>query len=145
MILLTVDTSPASESALPTAVDLARRFGLPLQVLLVLDGPLRHHIGELARERGDDADSVVEDYLASVVARAHEAGIEDVRGERRHAVDAGPAIVDAAEDPAVALVVIATHGRSGLSRLLAGSVTEYVIRHSPVPTVVVPTERHRAD
>jgi nucleotide-binding universal stress UspA family protein len=138
MILLTVDTSPASEAALPTAIELARRFAEPLRVLLILDGPLRHHIDELARDRGTD--TVVEDYLGSLTGTARQANLE-VTAVHRHAVDAGPAIVAAAQDPAVVLLVMATHGRSGLSRLLAGSVTEYVIRHSSVPTVVVPAER----
>jgi nucleotide-binding universal stress UspA family protein len=41
-------------------------------------------------------------------------------------------------------VVVGTHGRTGLSHLLLGSVAEYVVRHSPLPVLVVPyqTDRH---
>lgn len=86
---------------------------------------------------GTDPEAVVERYLARLAVRASVKGATaEVR--HRHAVDAGPAIVEEADDPDVFLVVMATHGRSGLSRLLAGSVTEYVIRQSSVPTVVVP-------
>lgn len=137
MILLTVDTSPASEAALPTAVELARRFDQPLRVLLVLDGPVRHHVDQLARERGSDVDTVATEIVEATASTAAAQGVE-AHGVHRHAVDAGPGIVEAASDPDVALLVMATHGRSGISRFLAGSVTEYVIRHSPVPTVVVP-------
>jgi nucleotide-binding universal stress UspA family protein len=140
MILLTVDASPASEAALPTAIELARRFDQPLRVLLILDGPLRHHFDELARDRGADTHTVVEDYLQSLTRAARQVNL-DLEAVHRHAIDAGPAIVEAAEEPGVVLLVMATHGRSGLSRLLAGSVTAYVIQHSPVPTVVVPAER----
>lgn len=137
MILLTVDMSPASEVALPTAVELARRFDQTVRILLVVDGPLRHHIDSQARELGIDAATVVDRYLAQLEARATIDGASaEVR--YRHAVDAGPVIVEEAEESDVFLVVMATHGRSGLSRLLAGSVTEYVIRQSSVPTVVVP-------
>lgn len=139
MILLTVDMSPASEIAVPTAVDLARRFDQKLRILLVLDGPLRHHVDSQGRELGIDADTVVERYLAQLTARAAAEGAQ-AEARHRHAADAGPTIVEEAEDPEVFLVVMATHGRSGLSRMLAGSVTEYVIRQSPVPTVVVPAE-----
>lgn len=137
MILLTVDMSPASEVALPTAVELARRFDQTLRILLVIDGPMRHHIDTHARELGIDDITVVDRYLAQLAARATiEGAPAEVR--YRHATDAGPAIVEEADDPEVFLVVMATHGRSGLSRLLTGSVTEYVIRQSTVPTVVVP-------
>lgn len=140
MILLTVDTSPTSEAALPTAVDLARRFEEPLRILLVLDGPVRHQVDELARERTTDFETVTAEYLDRLAGKARNQGIE-VEATHRYAVDAGTAIVEAAEEEGVALVVMATHGRSGLSRFLAGSVAAHVIRHSPVPTVVVPAER----
>ncbi len=137
MILMTVDMSPASEAALPTALELARRFEQPLRILLVIDGVLRHEIDTQARDRGVGPDDVVGEYLARIVGTAADAQVR-VESRHRHAMEAGPAIATEAEDPEVALVVMASHGRSGLSRLLAGSVTEYVIRQSPVPTVVVP-------
>lgn len=137
MILLTIDTSAASHAAAPTAIDLARRFEQPLRILLVIDGPLRHLLDQEAREQGTTVDDVAAAHLEAVAADARAAGIE-VDVVHRHAVDAGPGITDAAAEPDIALVVMATHGRSGLSRFLTGSVTEYVIRHSTVPTVVVP-------
>ncbi|MHA4808491.1 universal stress protein [Flavitalea flava] len=53
-------------------------------------------------------------------------------------------IVEAAIQGNPALVVVGTHGRTGLSHLLLGSVAEYVIRHSPIPVLVVPyqTDKH---
>lgn len=142
MILLTVDMSPASEAALPTAIELARRFDEPLRILLVIDGTLRHEVDTQARAQGVDVDTVLGEYLARIVGQAAEAQVT-VEARHLHAIDAGPAIAAEAEDPEVVLVAMATHGRSGLSRLLTGSVTEYVIRQSSVPVVVVPAHPTR--
>lgn len=60
----------------------------------------------------------------------------------RHEVRRGqPAdvICDFAEDEGVDLIVMTTHGRSGLSRLLMGSVAEHVLRHAPCPVLTVRT------
>jgi nucleotide-binding universal stress UspA family protein len=62
----------------------------------------------------------------------------------RQVVDAGQpfgAIVDCAEKEGVDLIVLSSHGRSGLSRMLIGSVTDKVLRGSPCPVLVVPLEK----
>jgi nucleotide-binding universal stress UspA family protein len=59
----------------------------------------------------------------------------------RKLVDAGQpygAIVDVAENEHIDLIVMSTHGRSGLSRMLIGSVTDKILRGSPCPVLVVP-------
>ena len=61
----------------------------------------------------------------------------------RQLVDAGQpcgAIVDCAEKEGVDLIVMSSHGRSGLSRMLVGSVTDRLVRTAPCPVLVVPTE-----
>jgi nucleotide-binding universal stress UspA family protein len=47
-------------------------------------------------------------------------------------------IVEAATQLQPALIVMGTHGRTGLPHLLLGSTAEYVVRHSPIPVVVIP-------
>jgi nucleotide-binding universal stress UspA family protein len=62
----------------------------------------------------------------------------------RQVVDAGQpfgAIVDCAEKEGVDLIVMSSHGRSGLSRMLIGSVTDKVLRGSPCPVLVVPLKK----
>jgi nucleotide-binding universal stress UspA family protein len=51
--------------------------------------------------------------------------------------DPGSSIVDYAEKNAIDLIAIATHGRSGLRRILFGSVAEYVIKHSKLPILLI--------
>ena len=50
-------------------------------------------------------------------------------------------VVHWAENESVDLLVMSSHGRSGLSRVLMGSVTEQILRKSPCPVLVVPMER----
>lgn len=62
----------------------------------------------------------------------------------RKIVDMGPAyttIIDAAKNENVDLIVMSTHGRSGLPRMLLGSVTERVLRSSSCPVLAIPS-RH---
>ncbi len=51
----------------------------------------------------------------------------------------GDEVVAVAREEAVDAIVMATHGRSGLSRFLMGSTTEYVLRHAPVPVLALRT------
>ena len=51
--------------------------------------------------------------------------------------DPGSTIVDYAEENAIDLIAIATHGRSGLRRIIFGSVAEYVIKHSKLPILLI--------
>lgn len=138
MILLTLDTSETSEVAIPVAVDLARRFGEPLHVMLAVDGPLRHQFSESGRDREATVDEVAQEVVDAMLEQIPREGLTEVTATFRHGVDAADTIIKATEDPDVALVVMATHGRSGLSRLLTGSVAADVIRYSKVPVVVVP-------
>jgi nucleotide-binding universal stress UspA family protein len=66
----------------------------------------------------------------------------------RQLVDAGQpfgAIVDCAENEAVDLIVMSSHGRSGLSRMLIGSVTDKILRAAPCPVLVVPSEKKKTN
>lgn len=138
MILLTLDTSAASEGALNEGIELARRFDLPLHLLVVIDGPLRHLFTEQSREQDLPVDTLVERYFEGVLARIPRDEVT-VTTEFRHSADAATGIIAAAGEAEVSLVVMATHGRTGLRRFLTGSVTADVVRESPVPVVVVPT------
>jgi nucleotide-binding universal stress UspA family protein len=54
---------------------------------------------------------------------------------------AAPAIVEAAEREGVDMIIMSTHGRTGLKHILIGSVTEKVVERAPCPVLVVPRQR----
>jgi len=79
------------------------------------------------------------DYLNERVARLRAEGLSDVSSVliESGAEGAPAAIIDLARKTSDSLVVMSTHGRSGIGRWLLGSVTERVIRHSSVPVLVI--------
>ena len=118
-ILVATDFSPCSDAAASVAFRLARRLGSEVDVLHVT-----HHGGEDVARR----------YLDHYLARFHGTRINAI-------VEAGsPAerILHYAQAHDVELVVVGTHGYTGLTRALLGSVAERVARTAPCPVLTVP-------
>ena len=140
-ILLGTDGSAASEHAATLAVGLARTHGAKLTALYVVDPYPYLGIGE-TNPMGFQA------YMAAAqqhAAQAH-AKVEALcqRAEPRVELDvrlvedvtAMRGIVDMAQETHADLVVVGSHGRTGISRLMLGSVAAQVVAHSPVPVLV---------
>jgi nucleotide-binding universal stress UspA family protein len=122
-ILLATDTSPASEAAMETAIDLACGLGARLLVLSVLHGapPAVHSARHLELER--------------IVAAARAAGA--IAEELLWEGDPGETILDAARAEGADLIVVGTHGRGPVGRIFLGSVSDHVVRHARCPVTVV--------
>jgi universal stress protein A len=122
-ILFPTDFSDASGPAGATAADLARRFGARLHVLHVVPPVTDPTPAPPAlRAVADD----VGRGLPIVTA------ITSGRPARQ--------IADYARENAIDLIVLGTHGRTGVSRALLGSVAEAVVRRAPCRVLTVPTE-----
>ncbi|HKJ59575.1 MAG TPA: universal stress protein [Halobacteriales archaeon] len=138
-ILLPTDGSEVAESAASHAVALAAATGAQLHVLYVVDAeaiglvtPVTLDVDEVRtslRHAGEEA-------TAAVAEAAEEAGVDVV--EVVEVGVPGEEIRDYAAANGVDLVVMGTHGRSGVDRFLLGSVTERVVRGSGVPVLAVP-------
>ncbi len=144
-ILLTTDFSEASEEAVARAGELARDVGVKLTVLHVHSHP------PSAPEAYVPADKVL--TSAELDTEAHQA-LEKLKNSQLANVEsailvavehvsAPLAICDYADKHGVDLIVIGTHGRTGLTRLLIGSVAEKVVRHANCAVMVVPHRKHR--
>ncbi|MDH5675818.1 MAG: universal stress protein [Myxococcales bacterium] len=134
-ILVTTDLSEASEAAIEAVRPLADAFGSTITLL---------HVTEFAPELSGGAADEYRRRVKRVVLAQLDAMRKRVLGERPHARTAvadgrvvWQAICDYAGDHDYDLVAIATHGRSGLSRVLLGSVAERVAGHAPCPVLVV--------
>lgn len=137
-ILVPLDSSEFSECSLRHVKAIANGCGVPEVILLQVVEPIRqvYEMGEeltLDLERRNEA--AVREYLNQVAADLKKEGIVAVTIVSRGEVSGE--ILDYAEKNKVDLIVMSTHGRSGVSRWLLGSVTDRVLRHSVVPVLVV--------
>lgn len=132
-ILVATDGSKYSASAAARAVDFAKAYGGSLVALSVVDVP-----AEFYADAPKAAEKLVADakgYVEAVKKQAEAAGV----GAETMVVEAeaDQAVIAAAGDAKADMIIMGSHGRTGLRRLLMGSVTELVIGHAPCPVLVV--------
>lgn len=129
-ILVPVDFSPCSEKALAYAVPFARQFGAELTLLHVVQPyPPIAEMGPVDTDVVQEAKQDLEKLRAQV-------GIPPACSLLRVG-DPDLEILDAAKTLGIDLIILSTHGRTGLGHLLLGSTTEKVVRHAPCPVLVV--------
>ncbi|MBI3326591.1 MAG: universal stress protein [Nitrospinae bacterium] len=138
-ILAPTDFSEVSKEAVDYAFALAHKFGAKLSLLHVIElptYPLEGHLpSDLAISLLDDLERHAKLDLAHLLPEA-----EAAQGEvERHVVIGTPyhKIVAVAATEKVDLIVMTTHGRTGLSHLVMGSVAERVVRTSPCPVLTL--------
>lgn len=147
LILVPVDFTEGADAAARLARELATSLGARLRLLHVVQGSLpppglRPDIYDALLEARQQVRRQVEEAVAEVAARLAPAGggssVETLVIETTESV--GDAIVEAAREGGADLIVIGTHGRRGVERMMLGSVAERVLRraHCPVATVRAP-------
>jgi universal stress protein A len=138
-ILAPTDRSAFSQKAVNYARDLAKQFGSELHVLRVM-GDEEKALAQYAATGVIDASQPQDDYSRWVAELVGETG--DVR--RIEAVQIGTDIPEAilryAKHNDIDLIVMATHGRTGLTHLFMGSVAEKVVRAAPCPVLTLRPE-----
>ena len=133
-ILVTTDGSAAARAAVAHAVDIASRYDATLHVLSVVDlRPWKR--GAESAVMTDELEERAEDAVETVAAAARDRGVA-VETAVVRGVPHGE-ILEYAADPGVDLVVMGTHGRTGLRHAVMGSVAEKVVRRSPCPVLTV--------
>jgi nucleotide-binding universal stress UspA family protein len=143
-LLVTLDGSETAEGVLPYARAMAHAFDseiLLLTVPEVPEGQVFGAMGDVVDELRVAAEERAADYLETVVAALTEDGLN----ARALVTGSMPArtIIDVAAAEDVDLLMLATHGRGGLDRLLVGSVAERVVRRSDNPVFLVPVRNKR--
>ena len=133
-ILVPLDGSLLAEGAIQTAAGLARESGAALVLLRAAEAHT------LPGADPTDAQVAVvreaEEYLTAVAARLGEEGVKGVETSVWYGPPA-TAIIEAARLQKVDLIVMTTHGRSGLGRLILGSVAESVLRGTTTPILLL--------
>ena len=130
-ILVPLDFSACSKKALQYAVPLAQQFGAELALLHIVEP--YPPIAELTPVRLETADEGQQELarVAKLIPGDISSRVTVRSGVAAHE------IVEAAEDLAADLIVISTHGRTGLAHVVMGSTTEKVVRHAHCPVLVV--------
>lgn len=137
-VLLATDFSPSAAAAARLAVEIATRFDVSLDIL--------HVYGMPALTLPDGTFYAAPDYAARVAQAAQEALDAEVA---RHsgfriqvkgilkADEPWRGVIETAKETGASLIVMGTHGRHGLPRMLMGSVAERVVRTSLIPVLTV--------
>ncbi len=140
-VIVPLDGSPLAERALPLALRLARRYDRPLLLLRVIPpvqviaaGPETY---PLVRDTYDIEIREAQEYLATMRERLERT--ENVQAQTMfHQGMAAEVILALAETKPGSVLVMSTHGRTGLARLVLGSVTLAVARKAKIPLAIVP-------
>jgi nucleotide-binding universal stress UspA family protein len=140
-ILVATDGSPASDHAAQLAVDLARTHGAKLTAVFVVDPYPYMGVGEINPLGFQAYMSAAQEHAAVAHAKVEAlckkgGAIIALQVRLVENVGAASGIVDTAKIEAADLLVIGSHGRSGLARLLLGSVASKVVAESPIPVLV---------
>lgn len=135
-IVVPLDMSETAARALSVATDLAQGMGDELLLVTVGGRRIRSELAAVSEAESVPVPEMIEAYLKSTMAE-----LGDVPGDYRVITgdDAPEALIDFTDsDDDVRMIVMATHGRSGIERWRIGSVAERVVRHATVPVTVVP-------
>lgn len=134
-IMVPLDTSDLSASALPRAAELARALNRGLLLVTVAGPSLRAALADFAEAEGEDPVDIMESNLRGAARSMSDLEVttDVLAGE-----DAASSLLARAEVGDVDMIVIASHGRTGVQRWMMGSVAERVVRGSTVPVMVIP-------
>ncbi|RJX43706.1 universal stress protein [Halonotius aquaticus] len=134
-ILVPTDGSEPAGAAVDHAVDLAANSGATLHALSVVDSSAYASLDVSSEQVLDSLETRAGEATETIAETAADAGVETVTE-----VSIGSPheqITDYAEAVDADLIVMGTHGRTGLDRFLLGSVTERVVRAGPCPVLTV--------
>ncbi len=140
-IVVPLDGSEVSEAALPEAIRQAKAFDLPLHLVRVVDTRVLEQVGgsaaafnysmlgDMFAQESDESHQ----YMGDARQRLEREGLTVTSDVRVGPVAQG--ILDAVEPGD--MIVMGSHGRSGIKRWVLGSVAEEVLRHATVPVLMV--------
>jgi len=132
-LLCATDFSECSKVAFRLGCALARDYGARLVVLHVVPSPFGAY-GQAVYL------PVPEDYLTELHDKLLKLQPHDQRVVTEHRLEEGepvPTILRIAAETGAEVIVLGTHGRTGLGRLLMGSVAEQIVRKAPCPVLTV--------
>ena len=136
-VLCPTDFSECAEHALKYAIELARRFESKLYLLHVLDTRVYGHLEPFASTVWSiyDAKEQAAKGIAEIIPEQERKALHSESQIREGTPFVE--IIKFAREAEIDLIVLGTHGRTGLSHMLMGSVAEKVVRKAPCPVLTI--------
>jgi len=131
-VLVATDGSKQCRAAVERAIDFSQSYGGEISVVSIVDVPAEFYAE--APQVVDDMIYKAKGYVEEVKKQAEASGVKAEAFVREG--EAYQAIIDIAKARDVNIIVMGSHGRTGLKRLLMGSVAEKVIGYAPCPVLV---------
>jgi nucleotide-binding universal stress UspA family protein len=143
-ILCAIDFSEWADLAMMRAAQMAAGSGAGLTLVHVWQPPIlvRDSAALLADQIHAEIVADCTKGLARAKAQVEALGVSQVETKLLAGTTWDCIVKEAESDPAYDLIVVGTHGRTGIEHVLVGSVAEKVVRHAPCPVLVV---RRRAE
>jgi nucleotide-binding universal stress UspA family protein len=137
-ILVPIDGSDTADKAMRMALDMARESLASVRFMHVIDDDRYFNSYEFSAELRTDALDSAKKLLQNAMDAAAALGVNaDTQLINKPGQRLGENVADEAQSWGADLVVVGTHGRRGLGRMLLGSGAEQVVRLSPVPVLMV--------
>ena len=136
-VIITTDLSPMKDEVIKRGLDLARKLDAAVDLVTVVNNqidfePLDYGMG--VNERWLARQLYAEQELTDVKAAYPDLDIDVVV----FVGDPKMEILDHAIERNASVIVMGTHGRTGIANWVMGSTAEFIVRHSPVPVFVIP-------
>ena len=141
-VLFTTDGSKFAEESLPYAADLAKQCGAELAVLTIIENPVFYgtpeatalYDAEFYRSLAGELEKLAQGAVDRAVDVAKSKGVT-AKGKIRRGSPADEVVAEA-NDWGADVIVLSTHGRTGMGRLFLGSVANNIVHHAHCPVLL---------
>lgn len=155
-VLIALDYNANAQKVAETGYKMARAMNAEVYLLHVLAEPTYYSSSEYSPVMGfnsfghfDFGQAITMEELRKAAQEFLDKSKQQLGGEAIHTLlkegDSADAILETAKEVSADIIVMGTHGRTGLDKLLMGSVAENVLRQSSAPLFIVPTREEKKD
>lgn len=151
-VLIAVDYDPSAQIIAETGYSLAKNLNAQVALLHVISDATYYSSLNYSPIMGFDSFSNLDVVQSDVINSLKEGAVEYLQKTREHLGDStietiikdgdfGDSILETAKEIHADIIVMGTHSRSGLDKLLMGSVAQFVLRKSHIPLFIIPTKK----
>ncbi|HVI46793.1 MAG TPA: universal stress protein [Chitinophaga sp.] len=141
-IMIAVDLSPFSEGVISAGVELAKKMNAGVTIFTVVELGMGLGLPEAGPIFTEDIPTKIRE--AEEILQSYRSNFTDVNIQVLVTTgDPKNETLDQANNGETSILVVGTHGRTGLNHMLVGSTAEYIIRHACIPVLVVPYKKDK--